>query len=46
MTILRDKRTRRSKGVAFILFLKKEDARNCVEALNGKEVIKLEIYIN
>lgn len=35
---MKDKDTRRSKGVAFILFLDKESAQNCSRALNNKQV--------
>ncbi|XP_077299794.1 zinc finger CCHC-type and RNA-binding motif-containing protein 1-like [Arctopsyche grandis] len=38
VTIVRDKKWRTSKGVAFILFLKKEDALKCVQELNNKEM--------
>jgi len=38
VTILRDKVTRKSRGVAFILFLKREDAQACSKAINGREV--------
>ncbi|RZC40190.1 zinc finger CCHC-type and RNA-binding motif-containing protein 1 [Asbolus verrucosus] len=38
VTILKDKDTRKSKGVAFILFLKVEDALKCVEETNSKEM--------
>lgn len=38
VTVLKDKQTRKSKGVAFILFLKKEDAQKCVSETNMKEV--------
>ncbi|RZF47110.1 hypothetical protein LSTR_LSTR005188 [Laodelphax striatellus] len=38
VTIVKDKVTRRSKGVAFILFLKKEDARKCSSSINGQEM--------
>lgn len=38
VTIMRDRTTRKSKGVAFVLFLKKEDAVNCTKLLNGKEM--------
>ena len=34
VTIMRDKRTRESKGVAFVLFLDREGAHNAVRALN------------
>lgn len=38
VTIMKDKDTRKSKGVAFILFLDKESAQNCSRALNNKQV--------
>ncbi|KAJ8916514.1 hypothetical protein NQ315_000156 [Exocentrus adspersus] len=38
VTILKDKEQRRSKGVAFILFLKVEDAKKCVDETNMKEM--------
>lgn len=38
VTIVKDKDTRRSKGVAFVLFLDRESARNCVRAVNNKQV--------
>lgn len=38
VTIVKDKDTRRSKGVAFVLFLDRESARNCVRAINNKQV--------
>lgn len=38
VTILKDKVTRRSRGVAFVLFLKAEDALSCAKALNNTEV--------
>ncbi|XP_044261037.1 zinc finger CCHC-type and RNA-binding motif-containing protein 1-like [Tribolium madens] len=38
VTVLKDKNTRKSKGVAFILFLKTEDALKCVEETNLKEM--------
>lgn len=37
--MLKDKQTRKSKGVAFILFLKREDAQKCVSEINMKEVL-------
>lgn len=50
VTILRDKESRRSKGVAFVLFLDKEPAQNCVRALNNKQlfgrVIKASIAVD
>lgn len=30
--------TRRSKGVAFVLFLEKESAHNCTREVNSKQV--------
>lgn len=38
VTIMKDKITRRSKGVAFVLFLKREDAQSCAKAINGRQV--------
>uniref|UniRef100_A0A8C4ZSN1 Zinc finger CCHC-type and RNA-binding motif-containing protein 1 n=1 Tax=Gadus morhua TaxID=8049 RepID=A0A8C4ZSN1_GADMO len=38
VTIVKDKETRQSKGVAFVLFLDKESAQNCSRALNNKEL--------
>lgn len=38
ITILKDKETRESKGVAFILFLAESDAHNCVTSFDGKQV--------
>ncbi|XP_043825354.1 zinc finger CCHC-type and RNA-binding motif-containing protein 1 [Dromiciops gliroides] len=38
VTIMKDKDTRKSKGVAFILFLDKESAQNCSRALNNKQL--------
>jgi U11/U12 small nuclear ribonucleoprotein SNRNP31 len=37
VTVMRDKETRESKGVAFILFKKQEDALKAVAEMNGKE---------
>lgn len=39
VTVLKDRETRKSKGVAFILFLKKEDALKCATETNGKQVM-------
>lgn len=36
VTIVKDKLTRRSKGVAFVLFFKREDAANCAHSMNGQ----------
>ena len=38
VTIVRDKVTWTSKGVAFVLFVKREDAHKAVRAMNRKEV--------
>ncbi|KAG5267846.1 hypothetical protein AALO_G00226500 [Alosa alosa] len=38
VTIVKDKVTRMSKGVAFVLFLDKESAHNCVRAVNNKQL--------
>ncbi|XP_060100918.1 zinc finger CCHC-type and RNA-binding motif-containing protein 1 [Heteronotia binoei] len=50
VTIMKDKDTRKSKGVAFILFLDKESAQNCSRSLNNKQlfgrVIKASIAID
>ncbi|XP_075456207.1 zinc finger CCHC-type and RNA-binding motif-containing protein 1 [Ascaphus truei] len=50
VTILKDKDSRRSKGVAFVLYLDKEPAQNCVRALNNKQlfgrVIKASIAVD
>ena len=38
VTIVRDKATWTSKGVAFLLFVKREDAHKAARAMNRKEV--------
>ncbi|XP_059479388.1 zinc finger CCHC-type and RNA-binding motif-containing protein 1-like [Neocloeon triangulifer] len=38
VTVARDSE-RRSKGIAFILYIKKEDAENCVAEENGRELL-------
>ncbi|XP_060533521.1 zinc finger CCHC-type and RNA-binding motif-containing protein 1-like isoform X1 [Cylas formicarius] len=38
VTVLKDRTTRKSKGVAFILFHKMEDARSCVRGANDTEM--------
>lgn len=47
---MKDKDTRKSKGVAFILFLNKDSAQNCTRAINNKQlfgrVIKASIAID
>lgn len=36
VTVLKDRQTRKSKGVAFVLFVSKFDAQNAAQTLNGK----------
>eukprot|EP01111_Echinosteliopsis_oligospora_P019956 TRINITY_DN991_c0_g1_i1.p1 TRINITY_DN991_c0_g1~~TRINITY_DN991_c0_g1_i1.p1 ORF type:complete len:227 (+),score=79.03 TRINITY_DN991_c0_g1_i1:30-710(+) len=38
VTVLKDKDTRESRGVAFVMFVKKEEAQACAKTMNGKEV--------
>ncbi|XP_061405023.1 LOW QUALITY PROTEIN: zinc finger CCHC-type and RNA-binding motif-containing protein 1 [Lethenteron reissneri] len=38
VTVVRDRETRRSKGVAFVLFLDRESAQNCSRKVNNKEL--------
>ncbi|KAL3271628.1 hypothetical protein HHI36_022102 [Cryptolaemus montrouzieri] len=38
VTVLKDRTTRKSKGVAFVLFLKKEDAHSCAKDVNEREM--------
>ncbi|KAL2103123.1 hypothetical protein ACEWY4_002291 [Coilia grayii] len=38
VTIVKDKVTRISKGVAFVLFLDRESAHNCARAVNSKQL--------
>ncbi|KZC13815.1 Zinc finger CCHC-type and RNA-binding motif-containing protein 1 [Dufourea novaeangliae] len=38
VTVMKDKTTRRSRGVAFVLFLTPEDALSCAKGLNNTEV--------
>ncbi|XP_008277126.1 zinc finger CCHC-type and RNA-binding motif-containing protein 1 [Stegastes partitus] len=38
VTIVKDKDTRQSKGVAFVLFLDRESAHNCARAINNKQL--------
>jgi len=40
VTILRDKRTRDSKGVAFVLFLERDEAHTAVRALHGTQMFE------
>ena len=43
MTILKDKDTRESKGVAFVLFLDRQTAQKAVAAVNRKQVLIITI---
>lgn len=43
--MVKDKKTRRSKGVAFVLFLSTDDAKNCAASLNDTEVIIQKLYL-
>uniref|UniRef100_A0A1B6CXP3 Zinc finger CCHC-type and RNA-binding motif-containing protein 1 n=2 Tax=Clastoptera arizonana TaxID=38151 RepID=A0A1B6CXP3_9HEMI len=38
VTIVKDKNSRRSKGIAFILFLNKDDAKKCATSINGQQM--------
>ncbi|XP_051974787.1 zinc finger CCHC-type and RNA-binding motif-containing protein 1 [Xyrauchen texanus] len=38
VTVVKDKQTRMSKGVAFVLFLDRESAHNCAHSLNNKQL--------
>ncbi|CAG9770728.1 unnamed protein product [Ceutorhynchus assimilis] len=38
VTVVKDRLTRKSKGVAFILFLNPEDAKTCTQEINLKEM--------
>ncbi|KAF6213467.1 hypothetical protein GE061_011187 [Apolygus lucorum] len=38
VTLVKDKQTRKSKGVAFVQYLRKENALECVRVLNGKQM--------
>ncbi|KAK5849285.1 hypothetical protein PBY51_008937 [Eleginops maclovinus] len=38
VTIVKDKETRLSKGVAFVLFLDRESAHSCAKAVNNKQL--------
>jgi U11/U12 small nuclear ribonucleoprotein SNRNP31 len=50
VTVVKDRITRESKGVAFILFVKKEEASLAVSAMNGREIngrtIKVSIAVD
>jgi RNA recognition motif-containing protein len=38
VTVVKDKEMRRSKGVAFVLYLDRDSAHKCVHSLNNTEV--------
>ncbi|KAF5288703.1 hypothetical protein FQR65_LT11968 [Abscondita terminalis] len=38
VTVVKDRQNRRSKGVAFVLYLNREDAKKCVEATDAQEM--------
>ncbi|KTG02007.1 hypothetical protein cypCar_00019889 [Cyprinus carpio] len=38
VTVVKDKQTRMSKGVAFVLFLDRESSHNCARSLNNKQL--------
>lgn len=42
---MKEKDTRKSKGVAFILYLNHEDAEKCIKETNEKEVSWIELKI-
>lgn len=46
VTILRDKLTRQSKGVAFVLFVSQSDARRAVSEMNGKILNKRTLSVS
>ena len=45
VTILKDKETRESKGVAFVLFLDRQSAFKAVSAINKKQVCFLCVFV-
>ncbi|TPP61736.1 Zinc finger CCHC-type and RNA-binding motif-containing protein 1 [Fasciola gigantica] len=38
ITVVKDKENRRSKGIAFVLFLEREQAKHCAEKLNNTQL--------
>ncbi|CAM6120678.1 unnamed protein product [Calypogeia fissa] len=46
VTVLKDRQTRQSKGVAFVLFTAKEDAQNAVKVMDGKILNKRTIKVS
>lgn len=46
VTVVKDKDTRRSKGVAFVLFLERESAHNCARAINNKQLFGRTVKAN
>ncbi|XP_058082691.1 U11/U12 small nuclear ribonucleoprotein 31 kDa protein [Magnolia sinica] len=46
VTILKDRHSRRSKGVAFVLFVSQDDARRAVNEMNGKILNKRSLTVS
>ncbi|KAG6550477.1 hypothetical protein Mapa_007951 [Marchantia paleacea] len=46
VTVMKDKQTRQSKGVAFIMYTDREDAQNAVKVMNGKILNKRTIKVS
>ncbi|KAL2613900.1 hypothetical protein R1flu_025592 [Riccia fluitans] len=46
VTVMKDKQTRQSKGVAFIMYTNREDAQNAVKVMNGKILNKRTIKVS
>ena len=45
VTVVKDKESRRSKGVAFVLYIDRESAFKCVHSLNKTQVILLLLHV-
>ena len=39
VTIVKDRQTRKSKGVAFVLYLHREDALKCIQTMDQQTVL-------
>ena len=46
VTVMKDKHSHKSRGVAFILFLHREDAIKCVQSLNNQQLFNRTIKAN
>lgn len=46
MTILKDRETRVSRGVAFVLFVSRDDAVSCVKGMDGKVLNKRTLRVS